>query len=208
MKPSRWWLALCVLHAVASMLVWWAGDAVAQVLHWRADSWTARPWTLWTTAWVHLNTPHLISNQLAVGALAAMAWLLRPGLPSSLAWLLAWPLTTLVLPWWPHIGHYAGLSGVVHAAVAVVAVHLLGRMLRVPKAARWGGMLLVGLLVKLGVEGGWSRPVVWDDNSAMSIVQAAHLCGAVAGAVLALLTWWLSRWLRRQAQQDTSPMPL
>ena len=57
---SKAWLSLCVLHAVASMLVWWAGDAWAWELTWRADTWLSRPWTLWTTAWVHINTPHLI----------------------------------------------------------------------------------------------------------------------------------------------------
>ena len=89
---SKAWLSLCVLHAVASMLVWWAGDAWAWELTWRADTWLSRPWTLWTTAWVHINTPHLIGNQLAVGALAAAAWLMRPHAGASLAWLVAWPL--------------------------------------------------------------------------------------------------------------------
>ena len=189
---SRFWLSLCVLHAVASMLVWWAGEPLSALFIWRVDDWTRRPWTLWTTAWVHINTPHLIGNQLAVGALAVMAWLVRPSLMSALAWLAAWPLSVLVLPWWPHIGYYAGLSGLIHAAVAVVGVHLVVGELGIPKARRWGGMLLFGLLGKLVVEHAWRQPVVWDDGAGMSIVTAAHLSGTVAGVLWALA---LSRWV-------------
>lgn len=186
---SKLWLSLCVLHAVASMLVWWMGERLAAWMIWRADDWDDRPWSLWTSAWVHMNTQHLISNQLAVGALAAMAWVLKPGLRASLAWLLTWPVIPLVLPYWPHIGYYAGLSGLIHAAVAVVGVYLAAGRATVPMARRWGGMLLLGLLAKLLVERAWHWPVVWSDNLGISVVQASHLVGAVAGAaaVLAVL---------------------
>jgi hypothetical protein len=185
---SKLWLSLCLLHAVASMLVWWAGAPVAQALTWRADTWVQHPWTLWTTPWVHIHTPHLIGNQLAVGALAAMAWLIRPNVVASLAWLLAWPVVALALPWWPHIGYAVGLSGLIHAAVAVVAVQLLwGHTPRVPRGRRWGGLLAAGLCAKLALEQGWHWPVVWSNSANMSVVQAAHLSGAVAGAAFSLL---------------------
>ncbi len=185
------WLALCVLHAVASMLVWWAGEPWGWDLTWRADNWLGRPWTLWTTAWVHLNTPHLIGNQLAVGALAAMAWLLRLGFRTGVAWFVAWPLLPLALLWWPQIGYFAGLSGLVHAAVAVVGVHLVWGDCPVRKAPRWGGILLTGLCLKLAIERAWHWPVVWDDAANMSVVQAAHLVGGGLGA---LLSWGQLRW--------------
>lgn len=194
---SKAWLSLCVLHAVASMLVWWAGDAWAWELTWRADTWLSRPWTLWTTAWVHINTPHLIGNQLAVGALAAAAWLMRPHAGASLAWLVAWPLLPPMLLWWPQVGYYVGLSGLVHAAVAVLAMHLVLGEMCIPKARRWGWMLLTGLAAKLLIERAWLWPVVWHDAADMSIVQVAHLSGAALGAVLALgllrrrsTGWW------------------
>jgi membrane associated rhomboid family serine protease len=181
---AKLWLSLCLIHAVASMLVWWAGGPVAQALTWRADSWAQHPWTLWTTSWVHINTPHLIGNQLAVGALAAMAWLVRPNAVASVAWLLAWPTVALVLPWWPHIGYAVGLSGLIHAAVAVVAVHLWWCPdLTFPSRRRWGALLAAGLTAKLALEQGWHWPVVWSNSADMSVVQAAHLTGAVAGVV-------------------------
>ena len=182
---SKLWLSLCVLHAVASMLVWWMGERLAAWMIWRAEDWDDRPWSLWTSAWVHMNTQHLISNQLAVGALAAMAWVLKPGLRASLAWLLTWPVIPLMLPYWPHIGYYAGLSGLIHAAVAVVGVYLVAGRTTVPMARRWGGMLLLGLVTKLLIERAWHWPVVWSDNLGISVVQASHLVGAVAGAVAA-----------------------
>lgn len=183
---SKLWLSLCVLHAVASMLVWWMGERLAAWMIWRADDWDDRPWSLWTSAWVHMNTQHLISNQLAVGALAAMAWVLKPGLRASLAWLLTWPVIPLVLPYWPHIGYYAGLSGLIHAAVAVVGVYLVAGRTTVPMARRWGGMLLLGLVTKLLIERAWHWPVVWSDNLGISVVQASHLVGSMAGAVAAI----------------------
>ena len=190
---AKLWLSLCLLHAVASMLVWWGGAAVARAFTWHADNWWQHPWTLWTTPWVHINTPHLIGNQLAVGALAAMAWLVRPNAVASVAWLLAWPTLTLLLPLWPHIGYAVGLSGLIHAAVAVVAVHLLLCQDKwVPNSRRWGGLLAFGLCAKLGLEQGWHWPVVWSSSADMSVVQAAHLTGAVAGAVFstALTLLW------------------
>ncbi|MFY7906425.1 MAG: hypothetical protein ACOVO0_09825, partial [Burkholderiaceae bacterium] len=82
---SKLWLSLCVCHAVASMLVWWMGERLANQFVWRSVDWLDRPWSLWTSAWVHMNTQHLISKQLAVGALTAMAWVLKPGWRASLA---------------------------------------------------------------------------------------------------------------------------
>jgi hypothetical protein len=95
------WLLLCVLHGVASMLMWWAGSNAVDALTWHADTWHQSPWTLWTSAWVHLNTPNLIVNQVALGALAGFAWVIRPTLACSVAWWLAWPLLQLSLLLWP-----------------------------------------------------------------------------------------------------------
>ena len=187
---SRLWLALCVWHAVASMLVWWMGDGLGQWMTWRADDWMQRPWTLWTSAWVHRNTPHLISNQLAVGALAAMAWVLRPDARASVAWVVAWPLIPLCQPWWPIVGYYVGLSGLVHAAVAAVAVCWLISPGHHALSRRWGVMLAAGLTAKLLWEQAWARPVVWSEDLNMSVVQSAHLVGAT---VAALMTWVLMR---------------
>jgi hypothetical protein len=190
MKPSRSWLLLCALHGVASMLLWWAREGMVTSLTWHVDDWLNQPWTLWTSAWVHMNTPHLISNQLALGLLTAFAWIVRPPMACTLAWLLAWPLTQASLLWWPQIGYAVGLAGLLHAGAMVLAVHLMLRRIEVPKARRWGSLLALALLGKLLLEHGWSSPVVWDSANEMSVVQAAHLSGAFWGLLLGLAAAW------------------
>ena len=125
MRGSRSWLALCILHGVASLVLWASPAALAQALVWRSADWAQRPWTPWTSAWVHLNAPHLVGNLLALGVLAAIGWRLRPSRAATLAWALSWPLLQLSLLLWPLIGYAVGLSGVLHAGVAVLAACLL-----------------------------------------------------------------------------------
>lgn len=198
---ARGWLLLCALHGVASMLAWWAQPDSLQGLIWRADDGLRQPWTWWTSAWIHSNTPHLIANQLALALLVVLAWRVRPDGWSTLAWALAWPLVPVVLPLWPQIGHAVGLAAAVHAALAVLAVHLaLGRLPQQP-GRRWGVLLGLALLAKLLLERGWAYPVVWDSANDMSVVQAAMLVGTLWGATLALVTAWLARGWQRLARQ-------
>lgn len=205
MRRSTAWLLLCCLHGVVSMLLWWAREGTVDLFIWRADEWLARPWTLWTSAWVHLNTPQLILNQITLGALVAFAWLVRPPLKATLAWFLAWPLAQLSLPLWPQIGYAVGLSGVLHAAAGVLAAQLLRDRVAIPNARRWGGLLLLSLVAKLAVEQPWQFPVVWDNANDMSVVQAIHLTGALWGLGLGLLTSWLPWPARPPAPRATAP---
>jgi len=202
MKGSRTWLVLCGLHGVASSVLWWVRDSSLQVLTWQAESVWQMPWTLWSSAWVHMNPPHLIFSQMALGMLTALAWVLRPPLISTLAWLFSWPLAQACLIFWPQIGYAAGLAGLMHAGVAVLAVHLLTGVLRVHKGRRWGSLLLLALLVKLGMERAWTFPVVWDAGTELSVVQAMHLTSALWGAATALVlpVAWRA-WQRWQAQR-------
>lgn len=191
MKRSASWLLLCALHGVASMLLWWAGAGTVDLFIWRADGWTRQPWTLWTSAWVHLNTPQLIINQMALGALTAFAWVIRPHWTSTVAWLLVWPLAQGCLVLWPQIGYAVGLSGVLHAGVAVLAMQLLRQRIAIPQARRWGGLLTLALLGKALLERGWAYPVVWDGASEVSVVQAIHLASTAWGLLLGLAVTWL-----------------
>ncbi len=193
MRGTHAWLVLCVMHGVASMLMWWAREPAVLALTWRASDWTSHVWTLWTSAWVHLNTPHLIGNQLALGALTAIGWMLRPPLSAALAWTLSWPLLQVSLVLWPQVAHAVGLSGLLHAGVAVLGLHLL--MGAAPRGARpWGATLLGGLLFKVMLERGWYHPVVRSADADLSVVQAAHLTGVVWGVLLGALA---ALWARR-----------
>ncbi len=192
--PSRSWLWLCALHAAASLLVWWSGqNTEGGALVWHADGWAQHPWTLWTSAWVHLNLPHLVGNVLAMGGVAAAGWVLRPDARSTLAWLLAWPLTQVSLLLWPSVGYAVGLSGLMHAGVLVLAVQVA--LVRLPiRGARFWGWLLVGVVLsKVVIEKGWSHPIVWDGDNGLPVVRAAHTAGAFWGVLLGLV---VPAWMR------------
>lgn len=186
MKGTRTWLLVCALHGVASMLLWWAGESALATLTWQSDHWQEQPWTLWTSAWVHRNTPHLIVNQVALGVITGLAWVLRPSRLATLAWLLAWPLAQVTLLLWPQIGHAVGMSGLLHAGATVMAVELLLKRVPVEKARRWGLMLAAGLAVKLLVAQAWHQPVAWDNSNEISVVLAADLTGVIWALVLSL----------------------
>ncbi|MDP3205103.1 MAG: hypothetical protein Q8M80_13635, partial [Hydrogenophaga sp.] len=109
------WLALCCVHGAVSVVVWWSGGHWTDALIWHADTWTQHPWTLWTSAWIHLNAPHLIGNLLVLGAYLTIGWVVRPDGRCTLAWLLAWPLVQLSLLLWPDVRQVVGLSGLLHA---------------------------------------------------------------------------------------------
>jgi hypothetical protein len=110
---------------------------------------------------------------------ARMAW----------AWLAAWPLTHLGLALRPELAHYGGLSGVVHAGVAIVIVFVLVTGNR--RQCLVGAAVLVGFTAKLLSEAPWGaalrHPVGWD----IAVAPLAHASGALAGAVCAALALWL-----------------
>ncbi|WP_171020259.1 rhomboid family intramembrane serine protease [Hydrogenophaga sp. 2FB] len=184
--PSRGWWWLCALHGAASLLMWWGGQNASSGFVWHANDWTRQPWTLWTSAWVHLSTPHLIGNLLALGGVAAAGWVLRPDARCTMAWLLAWPLTQVSLLLWPPVHHAAGLSGLLHAGTLLLAVQLALGTAPVHGARLWGVLLMAGALTKVVLERGWSQPLVWQADTGIQVVQAAHLTGAFWGVLLGL----------------------
>lgn len=179
------WLAACALHGGASLLVAMAGPAVAEALRWHPH---APVWTWWSSAWVHLHGAHLLANQLALAAVAVGGWAMRVGGSAVAAWCGAWPLLVAVQPWWPAVQGYAGLSGLLHAGVTVLAVQGLcgGTGAAAPRGAALA--LGAGLSLKLALEAGWREPLAPHATLAMEVVQSAHwagaLCGAGLGAVL------------------------
>ncbi len=104
---------------------------------------------------------------------------------AALAWALAWPLTHLALLAQPALSSYGGLSGVLHAGAAVVAVWLL---LRGRGARRWiGAAVLLGLVVKVVSEAPWQAPAQAVAGLDFPVAAAAHASGLVAGALLGAL---------------------
>jgi hypothetical protein len=186
----RAWLGVCALLGGGSAAAAWiwgiatpAGALAAHPLAWDAAGWTLRPWTLWTSAWVHTSAGSLGGNLLAVCALAVLGAALGAGRAAAIALLLAWPLGTLALLAWPQVGGYGGLSGPIHAAAAVLGMHMAAR----PGQKTLSPLVFAALGVKLLAERGWAQPVAFDLSWGANLVYAAHLTGALSGSACGAL---------------------
>lgn len=180
------WLKVCALLGVGAALASWLlglAPPAGPALVWKATSWPARPWTLWTSAWVHTSAGSLAGNLLAVLALAVVGASLRAGVACAAALLLAWPLGTLGLLFWPKVATYSGLGGPIHAGAMV----LWSLLFLHSRTRAWSLAVLGAVALKLLIEAAWVQPVAFDPSWGFNVVYAAHLTGAVAGALCGLL---------------------
>ncbi|MET4578270.1 rhomboid family intramembrane serine protease [Ottowia thiooxydans] len=180
------WPLTCTLLVLASAGLWIAavkGVVSPQLLAWQPALWKSAPWTLWTAPLEHFVFAHALANNLALVLLAVLGSLVSAQPRDALALLLAWPLSTLGLLLWPEVGGYYGLSGLVHAAAAVLTL----RALSSSATSRIGQWMAIGLLLKLALEHGWAMPVGFESSWGFNVVFAAHLTGAVAGSAMALI---------------------
>ncbi len=191
--PGLAWVTLAGAWALASLLVWFAP---ANVLDWQPDLAAAEPWRAFTAAWVHWSPLHLAANLAGASVVAALGWVARLPARAALAWALAWPLTQCGLWLRPELAHYGGLSGVLHAGVAVAAVWLLVQPGATASALahtastrrdRWVGVAIVlGLGCKLLLESPWGPVLRTSTEFDIAVAPLAHATGALAGLVCAL----------------------
>jgi len=181
-EPGAAWAALAAALAAASLAAWWLP---ATLLDWQPTLAASEPWRWWTAAFVHWSPRHLAANLLGAGLVAALGWVAGVPRAAALAWAVAWPLSHVALLVQPALAHYGGLSGVLHAGVAVAALHLLrtdqGRR-------RWiGGTVFAGLALKLLLETPWGVPLRYTAEWDIAVAPLAHSTGAIAGALAWLL---------------------
>ena len=162
-------------------------------LDWQPALAGPEPWRAWSAAWIHLSALHLAANLAGTALVGALGFVAGVPRRSVLAWFAAWPLTHFALLARTDLAHYAGLSGVLHAGVAVVSVHLI--------ATARGGRRLVGfallaaLAIKVASETPWAadplrHPGGWD----IAIAPFAHASGLVAGVVVSAFAEAAARW--------------
>ena len=180
------WLLLCLLAAGGALLLaalTRSDAALPTALRWQPELAFSEPWRCISAAWVHLSRQHLAANLGGSVLVAALGVVAGCGRRAALAWALAWPLTQLGLLLQPTLTAYGGLSGLMHAGVAVACVHLI-RGERGER--RWvGAALLTGLLAKLWLEAAWSGPLRQVPGWDIAIAPAAHASGVVAGLLCA-----------------------
>jgi rhomboid family GlyGly-CTERM serine protease len=171
------------LAAVAATIV---RGVPAELIDWQPALALREPWRAASAALVHWSPQHLAMNLAGCAALALLGWRAMLGPRAVAAWALAWPLTQLGLLAQPALRHYGGLSGVLHAAAAIVAASLLARSTG-GRQRMVGGLLLGGLVVKIALEQPWGPATTavagWD----FALAPAAHASGALAG----LAAWGL-----------------
>jgi rhomboid family GlyGly-CTERM serine protease len=181
-RPGQAWTAVAAAFAIVALV---AQAAPAAALDWRPALAWQQPWRWWSAAFVHWSTLHLAANLAGCAVVGAFgrAAALRPSW--ALAWLTAWPLTQLALLVDPRLVRYGGLSGVLHAGVAVAALALAwqghGR-------ARWiGALVLIGLAAKVLAERPWGEPLRDDAAWDIALAPLGHATGLVAGFACALV---------------------
>lgn len=171
------WRLLSVLLGVLAMLGWGIEPGT---LDWQRALLLTQPWRLFSAVGVHYSPAHLLLNLAGLAAVAALGAVARIDSASAWAWVAAWPLTQLGLLLDPDLAHYGGLSGVLHAGVAIVAIHLLRGAASRERGI--GAAILLGLVLKVGLEFPWSPPALHPALQIM-VTPLAHLSGLVAGLV-------------------------
>ena len=175
------WAALGALAAGGALLAQTLDPAL---LRWQPELALAQPWRSVSAAWVHFSPLHLGANLLGTALVAALGIAAGCGRRAALAWALAWPITHIALLAQPALQQYGGLSGVLHAGVAVAGWQLLrgdhGRRRAI------GAALLAGLLAKLLLEAPWQGPLRQVPGWDIAIAPLAHASGAAAGWLCAL----------------------
>ena len=198
---SRGWLWLTAVFIGGSGLSWWLPSAG---LDWQPDLAAAEPWRAFSAAFVHWSPLHLGANLAAaavVGAYGAAAQLPRS---QALAWCAAWPLSHLGLLLKPDLAHYGGLSGALHAGVAIVCLWLLLKGHGARRAV--GAAVALGLLVKLLSESPWGPALQSSREFDIAVAPIAHATGTLAGLLCGAVALAWSAWAaRRQPTAGASP---
>lgn len=188
-KPGRAWGGLAALLGVVALAGWATPHGA---LDWQPALALTQPWRAFSAVGVHFSLLHLLANLAGVAAVGALGISARAPLSATWAWVAAWPLTQLGLLLEPALLHYGGLSGVLHAGVAVIAVVLLW----LPNAStrRWVGIaLLAGLILKIVLEAPWGAPLRYPAGIDIAVAPLAHASGLVAGLLCAIVARLASR---------------
>jgi rhomboid family GlyGly-CTERM serine protease len=185
-RPGQAWVALAALLAFGSVLCF---VLPAPLLDWQPELAVREPWRAFTAAWVHWSLLHLGANLAGALVVAALGLAAQLPWPLALAWALAWPLTQLGLLIEPALAHYGGLSGVLHAGVAVAALALV--VLHRGRRRALGAAIGAGLLLKLLLEEPWGPPLRLGGGWDIATAPLAHATGACAGLLCAglVLAW-------------------
>ena len=184
------WVGVAAALALPAL---WAhlahADTTAWLLH--PDQGLQQPLShLISCAWVHANTAHLLANLAGVVIMCLLAWLARVDLTHAGLWLLSWPLTHLALLLDPRLHSYFGMSGVLHAGITLLALHIVRQNNTVSAIPSWTGwILLLGVPLKCVLENPRLLPLIDRPELGMQVAPLSH----VSGFSVACLVWLATR---------------
>ncbi|MBX3622580.1 MAG: rhombosortase [Rhizobacter sp.] len=189
-QPGVAWCVLAGVLLVGS-LVEFAASLTPQ-LEWQPEHALGQTWRVWSAAFVHYSRLHLVGNLTGLALTAAFGWVSRVPPSAAAAWAVAWPFTHLAFFWLaPELRHYGGLSGVVHAGVAIVLTHLFITGTRGQRAV--AAAVLAGLVAKILTETPWRGAVQHPQGWDIAIAPIAHVTGVLSGTLAALAAHALHR---------------
>lgn len=185
-EPRPWlWVAAGLSMVIMTLLVGMLDPVLQASLAWREPLDGHSMWRAFSAAWVHWGVAHRWSNVVAALGLVWLGWTMRMPWRGAGAWMLAWPVSQLgaMLARVPSL--HGGLSGWLHAGVAVIVFFAL--LAHQPRRFRALGLcLLAGLVAKLCFEA-WHGPRLLDASLRAWSTPEAHIAGAVAGVACAAL---------------------
>jgi rhomboid family GlyGly-CTERM serine protease len=197
---SRAWIGLAALLGAAALAGW---AAPHESIDWQPGLAAAELWRAWTAVAVHYSLLHVAANLAGAALVGALGVVAQVPRRITLAWVVAWPLTQLGLLVRPELLHYGGLSGVLHAGVAAVSVHLL---VTGPRSRRViGAVILAGLATKVVLESPWGPPLTYPPGWDIAVAPFAHASGAIAGLLCALLASLVPLLTRPPDRDPVSP---
>ena len=182
------WAGVAALLGACGLL---GGLLPAASIDWQPALAAREPWRALSAVGVHYSPTHLAVNLVGVFVAALFGVVARVDTALAAAWLAAWPLTHLGLLVRPDLTHYGGLSGVLHAGVAVVVTGLLATGTRAQRAV--AAALAAGLVAKLVSEAPWGAAVRPVDGWDIAVAPLAHTTGALAGVGCAVVALALTR---------------
>lgn len=187
-RGATLWLLLTAALAASAAALWFAPR---EALSWQPARALEQPWRAWSAAFVHWTPWHLTANLLGCVVVAAFGAAARVPKSAVVAWLVAWPLAHAALALRPALASYGGLSGVLHAGVAIAAWHLLWHDRGRRRAI--GVAVMTGLVIKLLLEEPWGAPTQTVAGWDFAVAPLAHATGALAGIACAALAVALTR---------------
>lgn len=189
------WLGLAAVLAAGALLAW---PLPRNALDWQPGLAFTQPWRAFSAAAVHYSGLHLGANLLGTALVAALGVVAAVPARAVWAWAAAWPLTQFGLLLKPELLHFGGLSGVLHAGVAVASLHLV---VRGAGAQRWiGAAILAGACIKVIGETPWGAPLRHGGGWDIAVAPLAHATGLVAGLLCAAVAEAI-------AGRDQTPQP-